>query len=128
LAARSIANIRLEMKGSILPWSSGTLSLFERCTPSFTAAQRTLRTHEELDCRECRSTCPPMRGLGIMGGGRSRGTGPATADPARGVQGRMQPGAQSYADEFLLKLNMTIWNATIYCVLVVRDTVMVSLR
>jgi hypothetical protein len=63
-----------------------------------------------------------------MGGGRSRGTGPATADPARGVQGRMQPGAQSYADEFLLKLNMTIWNATIYCVLVVRDTVMVSLR
>jgi hypothetical protein len=39
----------------------------------------------------------------------------------------MQPGAQSYADEILLKLDMTIWNPTIYCVLVVRDTVMVSL-
>lgn len=43
------------------------------------------------------------------------------------MQGRMQPGAQSYADEILLKLDMTIWNPTIYCVLVVRDTVMVSL-
>jgi len=64
----------------------------------------------------------------MRGGGRSRGTGPATADPARGVRGRKQPGAQSYADEILLKLNMTIWNATIHCVLVVRDTVMVSLR
>ena len=64
----------------------------------------------------------------MRGGGRSRGTGPATADPVRGVRGRTQPGAQSYADEILLKLNMRIWNAAIYCVLVVRDTVMVSLR
>jgi hypothetical protein len=41
---------------------------------------------------------------------------------------RKPPGAQSYAAEILLKLNMTIWNATIYCTPVVRDTVMVSLR
>jgi hypothetical protein len=39
-----------------------------------------------------------------------------------------QPGAQSYAGEILPKLNMTIWDATIYCVLVGWDTVMVSLR
>jgi len=69
-----------------------------------------------------------MHRLGVMRGV----TGPAERDrPQRtrfGGAGRKQPGAQSYADEILLKFNMTIWNATIYCVLVVRDTVMVSLR
>src|SRR5712691_6995364 len=44
------------MKGSILPWSSGTLSFFERCIPSFTVAQCTLRTHESLTVR---SANPP---------------------------------------------------------------------
>ena len=56
-------------------------------------------------------------------------TGPAGRDrPQRTRFGGKQPGAQSFADEILVKLNMTIWNATIYCVLVVRDTVVVSLR
>jgi hypothetical protein len=69
-----------------------------------------------------------MHRLGVMRGV----TGPAGWDrPQRtrfGGVGRKQPGAQSYADEILLKLTMTIWNATIYCVLVVRDAVMVLLR
>jgi hypothetical protein len=123
LAARSTANIRLEMKGSILPWSSRMLSLFERCIPSFTGAHCTSRTHESLTVGSAHppqscvrnesslmNSAPTWRHAGV--------TGPAGRDrpqrtPARGVRGRTQPGAQSYADEILLKLNMTTWNATI---------------
>jgi hypothetical protein len=47
----------------------------------------------------------------------ARNAAPSTRNPTRGFSNRKP-----------LKLNMTIWNATIYCVLVVRDTVMVSLR
>ena len=63
-----------------------------------------------------------------MRGGPVSRDGTGHSGSGSGGAGRKQPGAQSYADEILLKLNMTIWNATIYCVLVVRDTVMVSLR
>jgi hypothetical protein len=70
----------------------------------------------------------PFVDLASCVGGRSRGTGPAAADPVRGCGEEANRARNPYADEILLKLNMTIWNATIYCVLVVRDTVMVSLR
>jgi hypothetical protein len=62
------------------------------------------------------------------GGDRSRGDGTGHSGPGSGGAGTKQPGAQSYADETLLKLNMTIWYATIYWTPVVRGTVMVSLR
>jgi hypothetical protein len=34
----------------------------------------------------------------------------------------------SIADHWLVERNLTIWNAAIYCTLVVRDILMVSLR
>jgi hypothetical protein len=34
----------------------------------------------------------------------------------------------AYAAEILVRRNLMIWNAAIYCARVVRDTVMVSLR
>ena len=59
-------------------------------------------------------------------------TGPAGRDrPQRtrfGGCGEEATGYTILSRRDLLKLNMTIWNVTIYCVLVVRDTVMVSLR
>jgi hypothetical protein len=115
------------MKGFILPWSSGTLSLFEQCIPSFTVVQCTLRTHESLTVRvpiRLPVDAPTWRHAGV--------TGPAGRDRSQrtrfGGAGKKQPGTQSCGNEILLKLTMTIWNATIYCVLVVRGTVMVSLR
>jgi hypothetical protein len=119
LATRSTAKIRLAMKGSILPWSSGTLSLFKGCIPSFTVAQG---AHESLTIRSAhprafagagegsrppastseRAQDAPMHRLGVMRGM----TGPAGRDrPQRTRFGRRggATGCATYADEILLK-------------------------